>query len=35
MVAASRSGAKRIYTEDLQHGQIILGVEIVNPFRPQ
>ncbi len=35
IVAAARSGAKRIYTEDLQDGQTILGVEIVNPFRPQ
>jgi predicted nucleic acid-binding protein len=33
IVAASRSGAKRLYTEDLQDGQVILGVEIVNPFR--
>ena len=33
IVAASRSGARRLYTEDLQHGQTILGVEIVNPFR--
>jgi predicted nucleic acid-binding protein len=33
IVAAARSGAKRLYTEDLQHGQMILGVEIVNPFR--
>jgi predicted nucleic acid-binding protein len=33
VVAAARSGAKRLYTEDLQHGQTILGVEIVNPFR--
>ena len=33
VVAASRSGAKLLYTEDLQHGQKILGVEIVNPFR--
>ena len=33
--AAARSGAKRIYTEDLQDGQIILGVEVVNPFRRQ
>jgi predicted nucleic acid-binding protein len=33
VVAAARSGAKRLYTEDLQHGQIILGVEVVNPFR--
>jgi len=33
LVAARRSGAKRIYTEDLQHGQTILGVQVINPFR--
>jgi predicted nucleic acid-binding protein len=33
IVAAARSGATRLYTEDLQDGQLILGVEIVNPFR--
>ncbi len=33
IVAAARSGARRLYTEDLQHGQVVLGVEIVNPFR--
>jgi len=32
LVAAARAGARRIYTEDLNHGQIIRGVEIVNPF---
>jgi predicted nucleic acid-binding protein len=32
VVAAARSGAKVLYTEDLQHGQKILGVEVVNPF---
>jgi predicted nucleic acid-binding protein len=32
LVAAARSGAKRLYTEDLQDGQTILGIEIVNPF---
>jgi predicted nucleic acid-binding protein len=32
VVAAARSGARRLYTEDLPHGQIILGVEVVNPF---
>lgn len=32
LVAARRSGAKRIYTEDLQHGQTILGVHVINPF---
>jgi len=33
VVAASLSGAKRLYTEDLQAGRVLLGVEIVNPFR--
>jgi predicted nucleic acid-binding protein len=33
VVAAARSGAKLLYTEDLQNGQSILGVEVVNPFR--
>jgi predicted nucleic acid-binding protein len=33
VVAAKRCGAERLYTEDLNHGQIVEGVEIVNPFR--
>jgi predicted nucleic acid-binding protein len=33
IIAAARSGGKRLYTEDLQDGQTILGVEVVNPFR--
>ena len=33
LVAARRSDAKRIYTEDLQDGQTILGVTVMNPFR--
>jgi predicted nucleic acid-binding protein len=33
LVAAARSGATRLYTEDLQHGRTVLGDEIVNPFR--
>jgi predicted nucleic acid-binding protein len=33
VVAAVRSGAKRLYTEDLNDGQVILGVEVTNPFR--
>jgi predicted nucleic acid-binding protein len=33
LVAAARSGATRLYTEDLQHGRTVLGVQIVNPFR--
>ena len=32
VVAAARSGASRLYTEDLTHGQKILGVEVTNPF---
>ena len=33
VVAASRSGAREtLYTEDLSHGQEILGVRVVNPF---
>lgn len=33
VVAASESGASHLYSEDLNHGQRILGVEIVNLFR--
>ena len=33
VVAAARSGAKLLYTEDLQDGLSILGIEVVNPFR--
>lgn len=33
VVAAARSGASHLYTEDLNHGQKILGVEVINPFR--
>jgi len=32
VIAAQKSGSKRLCTEDLQHGQVIEGVEIVNPF---
>lgn len=31
--AAIRLGATTLYTEDLNHGQTIQGVRIVNPFR--
>ena len=34
VVAAARSGAARLFTEELNDGQTIMGVEIVNPFRP-
>jgi predicted nucleic acid-binding protein len=33
VIAASRAGAARLYSEDMQHGRVVLGVEIVNPFR--
>ena len=33
VVAAARSGAERILSEDLQHGRTIAGVHIENPFR--
>lgn len=33
VVAAARLGAARLYTEDLNDGQVLAGVEIVNPFR--
>lgn len=29
---ALESGVSILYTEDLQNGQVIEGVEIVNPF---
>jgi len=35
VVAAARSGASVLYTEDLNNGQEILGVRITNPFAVQ
>jgi predicted nucleic acid-binding protein len=32
VAGAIRSGAKQLYSEDLQHGREIGGVRIVNPF---
>ncbi len=32
IVAAAKSNCARLYTEDLNHGQVINGVRIVNPF---
>lgn len=32
VIAAARAGATVLYTEDLNHGQEILGVRISNPF---
>jgi len=33
--AALASGSTVLYTEDLQHGQIIEGMEIINPFHEE
>lgn len=33
IAAAVAMGAKRLYSEDLQHGRVVEGVEIVDPFR--
>jgi len=33
LVAAARSGAKHLLTEDLNHGQVLEGVQVQNPFR--
>jgi predicted nucleic acid-binding protein len=30
--AALKSGADRLFTEDMQHGRVIEGMRIVNPF---
>jgi predicted nucleic acid-binding protein len=35
VAAAARSGSSVLYTEDLNHGQLISGVRIENPFRAQ
>jgi predicted nucleic acid-binding protein len=32
VASAHRAGCTRIYSEDLNHGQIYFGVELVNPF---
>jgi predicted nucleic acid-binding protein len=32
LAAAIESGCETIYTEDLQHGQVIENVKIINPF---
>jgi predicted nucleic acid-binding protein len=32
IVAAARSGADTLFTEDLNNGQILRGVRVVNPF---
>lgn len=32
VVAAARAGCQTLLTEDLNHGQVVRGVRIVNPF---
>ena len=34
VAAAIKSGAEEILSEDLNHGQVISGIRIVNPFAP-
>ncbi|NJD36343.1 MAG: PIN domain-containing protein [Betaproteobacteria bacterium] len=34
LAAAEKAGATELFSEDLQHGQRIAGVTIVNPFLP-
>ena len=33
VAAALDAGCKTLYSEDLQHGQRVEGVTIINPFR--
>ncbi len=35
VASALAAGAQRLLTEDMQHGQVVEGLEIVNPFRDQ
>ena len=35
LVAARRSGAEIVYSEDMSHQQLIHGVRIIDPFRRQ
>jgi predicted nucleic acid-binding protein len=32
LAAAMQAGCTTLYTEDMQHGQIVDGVRIMNPF---
>lgn len=34
VAAAAEAGCSKLLTEDLQHGQILEGLRIENPFRP-
>jgi predicted nucleic acid-binding protein len=33
LAAAEQDGAEELLTEDLNHGQVIVGIRVVNPFR--
>jgi predicted nucleic acid-binding protein len=33
LAAAEQYGARELLSEDLQHGQLVAGIRIVNPFR--
>ena len=33
LAAAEQDGAEELLTEDLNHGQVIAGIRVVNPFR--
>ena len=33
VTAAARAGCDVLLTEDLNHGQVIAGVRIINPFQ--
>jgi predicted nucleic acid-binding protein len=33
LAAALALGCDRVYTEDLNHGQVVEGLMIINPFR--
>jgi len=33
VASALAAGCKTLYSEDLQHGQNVMGLEVVNPFR--
>jgi len=33
LAAAEQDGAGELLTEDLNHGQVVAGVKIVDPFR--
>lgn len=34
LAAARASACEILYSEDLQHGQVVAGIKVINPFRP-